>query len=86
MAYATFQKTYKTFGYMNSIVCKITYWRDKVIRLQRSGIDTIKYHMYPICIPWPTLLCGLYNEFVVNHNEQCFGGLLAANGQVKALF
>ena len=39
-----------------------------------------------ICIPWPTLLCGLYNEIVVNHNEQCFGGLLAANGQVKALF
>ena len=39
-----------------------------------------------ICIPWPTLLCGLYNEFLVNHNEQYFGGLLAANGQVKALF
>ena len=64
-----FQKTYKTFGYMNSIVCKITPGRDKAI-----------------CIPWPTLLCGLYNEFVVNHNEQCFEGLLAANGQVKALF
>ena len=39
-----------------------------------------------ICIPWPILLCGLYNEFVVNHNEQCFGGLLAVNGQAKALF
>ena len=39
-----------------------------------------------MCIPWPILLCGLYNEFVVNHNEQCFGGLLAANGQVIALF
>ena len=39
-----------------------------------------------ICIPWLTILYGLYNEFVVNHNEQCFGGLLAANGQVKALF
>ena len=64
-----FQKTYKTFGYMNNIVCKITPERDKAI-----------------CIPWPTLLHGLYNEFVVNHNEQCFGGLLAANGQVKALF
>ena len=56
-----FQKTCKTFGYMNNIV-------------------------YKICIPGPTLLCGLNDEFVVNHNEQCFGGLLAANGQVKALF
>ena len=64
-----FQKTFKTFGYMNSMVCKITPGRDKAI-----------------CILWPTLLCGLYKEFVVNHNEQCFGGLLAANGQVKALF
>ena len=76
MAYATlvrgsniFQKTCKTFGYMNNIVCKITPGRDKAI-----------------CIPWPTLLCGLYNEFVVNHNEQYFGGLLAANVQVKTLF
>ena len=39
-----------------------------------------------ICIPWSTSLCGLYNELVVNHNEQCFGGILAANGLVKALF
>ena len=39
-----------------------------------------------ICIPWPIFLCGLYNEFVVNHNEQCFGGLLTANNQVIALF
>ena len=39
-----------------------------------------------IYIPWPILLCGSYNEFVVNHNEQCFGGLLATNGQVIALF
>ena len=38
--------------------------------------------MYPMAY----ITCGLYNEFVVNHNEQCFGGLLAANGQVKALF
>ena len=64
-----FQKTCKTFGYMNNIVCKITPGGGKAI-----------------CIPWPILLCGLYNELVVNHNEQCFGGLLAANGQMIALF
>ena len=39
-----------------------------------------------ICIPWPILLCGLYNVFVVNHNKPCFGGLLTANGQVITLF
>ena len=64
-----FQKTCKTLGYMNNIVCKITPGEGKAI-----------------CIPWPILLCGLYNEFVVNHNEQSFGGLLTANGQVITLF
>ena len=39
-----------------------------------------------ICIPWPILHCGLYNEFVVKNNEQCLGGLLAAIGQVITLF
>ena len=63
-----FQKTCKTLGYMNNIVCKIT----------PGGGKTI-------CIPWPKLLCGLYNEFVVNHNEQCLRGLLTANGQVITL-
>ena len=64
-----FQKTCKTLGYMNNIVCKIT----------PSGGKAI-------CIPWPIILCGLYNEFVVNHNDQYFGGLLTANGQVITLF
>ena len=64
-----FQKTCKTLGYMNNIVCKITPGGGKAI-----------------CIPWSILLCGLYNEFLVNHNEQCFGGLLTANGQVITLF
>ena len=64
-----FQKTCKTLGYMNNIVCKITPGGGKAI-----------------CIPRPILLCGFYNEFVVNHNEQCFGGLLTANGQVITLF
>ena len=64
-----FQKTCKTLGYMNNIVCKITPGGSKAI-----------------CIPWPILLNGLYNEFVVNHYEQGFGGLLTANGQVITLF
>ena len=63
------QKTCKSLGYMNNIVCKIP----------PRGSKTIS-------IPWPILLCGLYNEFVVNHNEQYFAGLLTANGQVIALF
>ena len=64
-----FQKTCKTLGYINNIVCKITPGGGKAI-----------------CIQWPILLCGLYNEFVVNHNEQCFGGLLTAHGQMITLF
>ena len=63
-----FQKTCKTLGYMNNIVCKITPGGGKAI-----------------CIPWPILLCGLYNKFVVNHNEQCVGVLFTANGQVITL-
>ena len=64
-----FQKTCKTLGYMNNIVCGIPLGRSKTIS-----------------IPWPILLCSVYIEFVLNHNEQCFRGLLKANGQVIAQF
>ena len=76
MAYATLVRGVTYF----KKTCKTFSYMNNIVCKITPGRDKA------ICIPWPTLLCGLYNEFVVNHNEQCFGGLLAANGQVKALF
>ena len=55
-----FQKTCKTLDYMNNLFYEIP--------PRGGGGNTIS-------IPWPILLCGLYNGFVVNHIERCFGGL-----------
>ena len=76
MAYATLVRGVTCF----KKTCKtLGYMNNIVCKITPGGGKAI-------CIPWPILLCGFYNEFVVNHNEQCFGGLLTANGQVITLF
>ena len=76
MAYATLVRGVTCF----KKTCKtLGYMNNIVCKITPGGGKTI-------CIPWPILLCDLYNEFVVNHNEKCFGGLLTANGQVITLF